>query len=101
MNYADWPLSAPVNLTWEITHHCNLKCIHCLSSSGHGSADELTLEQCKAIVDQLAELRVFEINFGGGEPLLKHFLIRLLDSKNHNNLNTNLNNRLGILCPVR
>jgi mycofactocin radical SAM maturase len=78
MNYADWPLSAPVNLTWEITHRCNLKCIHCLSSSGQESPGELELEQCISIVDQLAELRVFEINFGGGEPLLKGHFIPLL-----------------------
>jgi mycofactocin radical SAM maturase len=32
-----------------------------------------------AVVDQLAALKVFEINFGGGEPLLKSFFIPLLD----------------------
>jgi mycofactocin radical SAM maturase len=75
MKYADWPLSAPVNITWEITRKCNLKCVHCLSTSSHESPGELTLNECKTFVDQLAELRVFEINFGGGEPLLKdHFL---------------------------
>ena len=78
MNYADWPLSAPVNMTWEITHRCNLKCIHCLSSSGQESPGELELEQCISIVDQLAELNVFEINFGGGEPLLKAHFVPLL-----------------------
>jgi mycofactocin radical SAM maturase len=78
MNYADWPLSAPVNLTWEITHQCNLSCIHCLSSSSVASLGELDLAECRSIVDQLAELKVFEINFGGGEPLLKDFFIPLL-----------------------
>jgi mycofactocin radical SAM maturase len=79
MNYADWPLSAPVNITWEITHQCNLRCIHCLSGSAHEMADELDLTECRSIVDQLAAFRVFEINFGGGEPLLKSFFISLLD----------------------
>jgi mycofactocin radical SAM maturase len=75
MKYADWPLSAPVNLTWEITHRCNLRCVHCLSASSEASPGELTLDECRSIVDQLAALKVFEINFGGGEPLLKdHFL---------------------------
>ena len=79
MNHADWPLSAPVNLTWEITHQCNLSCIHCLSSSGAGMPGELEMEECMSIVDQLAALRVFEINFGGGEPLLNSFFIPLLN----------------------
>jgi mycofactocin radical SAM maturase len=78
MKYADWPLSAPVNLTWEITHHCNLRCVHCLSASSDESPDELDFDECRAIVDQLAALGVFEINFGGGEPLLKDFFLPLL-----------------------
>jgi mycofactocin radical SAM maturase len=73
------PLSAPANLTWEITKQCNLNCRHCLSSSGQETSGELNLEECMAIVDQLAALRVFEINFGGGEPLLKNFFLPLLD----------------------
>ena len=78
MNHADWPLSAPVNLTWEITHQCNLSCVHCLSSSSTGMPGELDMAECLSVVDQLAVLRVFEINFGGGEPLLKSFFIPLL-----------------------
>jgi mycofactocin radical SAM maturase len=78
MNYADWPLSAPVNLTWEITRQCNLNCIHCLSSSDREAPAELELAECLVVVDQLAALRVFEINFGGGEPLLKGYFVHLL-----------------------
>jgi mycofactocin radical SAM maturase len=78
MKYTDWPLSAPVNITWEITRKCNLKCVHCLSASSYESPGELFLEECRNVVDQLATLRVFEINFGGGEPLLKDFVLTLL-----------------------
>lgn len=78
MNYADWPLSAPVNITWEITHKCNLNCIHCLSGSSDSSPGELNLTECKNIVDQLAASGVFEINFGGGEPLLQDYFLPLL-----------------------
>ena len=78
MKYADWPLSAPVNLTWEITHRCNLQCVHCLSGSRHEAPGELSFDECRGIVDQLAALKVFEINFGGGEPLLKDFFLPLL-----------------------
>jgi mycofactocin radical SAM maturase len=78
MKYADYPLSAPINITWEITHKCNLKCVHCLSASSKESPNELSFEECQGIVDQLAALKVFEINFGGGEPLLKDYFLRLL-----------------------
>jgi len=78
MKYADWPLAAPVNITWEITHQCNLRCVHCLSASSEASEDELAFDECKRIVDELAELKVFEINFGGGEPLLKDYFLPLL-----------------------
>lgn len=78
MKYSEWPLSAPVNLTWEITHKCNLKCVHCLSNSSVESPGELSFDECRGIVDQLATLKVFEINFGGGEPLLKEYFLPLL-----------------------
>jgi mycofactocin biosynthetic radical S-adenosylmethionine protein MftC len=42
-------------------------------------ANELSLAECQALVDQLSALRVFEINFGGGEPLLKEYFFSLLD----------------------
>jgi mycofactocin radical SAM maturase len=79
MDYNDWLLSAPVNITWEITHKCNLHCVHCLSASSAESPGELSFEECRGIVDQLSELRVFEINFGGGEPLLKDWFLPLLE----------------------
>ena len=78
MKYTEWPLSAPVNLTWEITRKCNFKCIHCLSASDFTSPGELDFDECRDIVDQLAALKVFEINFGGGEPLIKDFFLPLL-----------------------
>ena len=78
MKYLEWPLSAPVNVTWEITHKCNLECIHCLSGSSSEASGELDFNECRGIVDQLAALKVFEINFGGGEPLLKTFFLPLL-----------------------
>ena len=64
-------LSAPVNVTWEITSRCNLSCCHCLSDAGVASPGELSREECRQIVDQLAAIKVFQINIGGGEPFLR------------------------------
>ena len=47
-------LDAPICLTWELTYACNLACVHCLSSSGQRDDRELSTEQAKAVLDELA-----------------------------------------------
>ena len=64
-------LSAPVNLTWEVSLACNLRCSHCLSSSGEPARGELTTAEALDLVEQLYQARVFQINFGGGEPFMR------------------------------
>ena len=64
-------LNSPICLTWEWTYACDLQCVHCLSSSGRRDPNELSTEQMKAVVDQLAEMQVFYVNIGGGEPMLR------------------------------
>ena len=49
-------LDAPICLTWELTYACNLACVHCLSSSGQRDDRELSTEQAKAVLDELAQL---------------------------------------------
>ncbi len=63
-------LSAPITVTWEITAACNIACIHCLSASGRRRPRELKTDQALALVDELAEMQVFQIHFGGGEPFI-------------------------------
>jgi mycofactocin radical SAM maturase len=72
-------LSAPVNVTWEVTYACNLSCIHCLSDSGRKKPDELTTEQCLTVIDQLAAAKVFQFNIGGGEPFMRPDFLDLMD----------------------
>lgn len=65
-------LRAPVNVTWEITEVCNLQCRHCLSAELRtDGAGELDLAQCRTFIDELVRMQVFQVNFGGGEPLLR------------------------------
>jgi len=71
-NLSSERLAAPVNVTWEITDRCNLGCRHCLSADlRRGSGGELDRRRCEALIDELAALQVFQINFGGGEPFLR------------------------------
>lgn len=72
-------LRAPVNVTWEVTLKCNLHCVHCLSDSGSARPDELTFEECCRFIDQLTDMKVFQVNIGGGEPFAREDFTDLLD----------------------
>jgi len=64
-------LDAPICLTWELTYACNLACVHCLSSSGRRDPGELTPDEARGIVDDMVAMKVFYVNIGGGEPMLR------------------------------
>ncbi|MGD0486693.1 MAG: mycofactocin radical SAM maturase [Syntrophorhabdales bacterium] len=70
---------APVNVTWEVTARCNLHCRHCLSADiGEFSEAELGFEECRALIDTLKQMEVFQVNFGGGEPFMRGDFLDLL-----------------------
>ena len=64
-------LRAPLNVEWEITRECNLRCKHCYTSAGKKDPEELTTEQVLRIVDHLDTVGISDITFSGGEPLLR------------------------------
>lgn len=72
-------LQAPICLTWELTYACNLACIHCLSSSGRRDPNELSTAEALALIDEMADLKIFYVNVGGGEPLIRQDFFELLD----------------------
>ncbi|MDA8169044.1 MAG: GeoRSP system radical SAM/SPASM protein [Nitrospiraceae bacterium] len=61
--------SAPVTVNWAVTNACNFRCKHCYSRAD--TKEELDFEALCAIVRKLAQAKVFSVNFGGGEPLLR------------------------------
>jgi len=64
--------AAPFLVVWDYTKQCNLKCKHCYESAESLPAkDELTTEEAKKVIDQLAEIGVVAIAFSGGEPLIR------------------------------
>jgi Fe-coproporphyrin III synthase len=58
---------------WNMTGRCNLLCSHCYMEAGPEARreDELTTEEAKALIDDLAGLRVPLLLFSGGEPLVR------------------------------
>lgn len=81
-------LRAPVNVTWEITLKCNLRCVHCLSNAGAALDNELNTQECRELVDQLTVLKVFQVNIGGGEPFIRNDFPDLLSYCHRNGLVT-------------
>jgi [mycofactocin precursor peptide]-tyrosine decarboxylase / 3-amino-5-[(4-hydroxyphenyl)methyl]-4,4-dimethylpyrrolidin-2-one synthase len=77
--YVEGGLSAPVNVTWEVTYRCNLSCVHCLSDSGARRDGELTTEQCRRVIDAMSDNKVFQFSIGGGEPFVREDFMDLLD----------------------
>jgi mycofactocin radical SAM maturase len=72
-------LRAPICLTWELTYACNLACTHCLSSSGRRDPKELTTQEAKKLIDEIAAMQIFYINVGGGEPMIRRDFFELVE----------------------
>ena len=65
-------------VVWNTTRRCNLNCVHCYSKSENKIyPNELTTEEAKAFVKDLAEFGVKVLLFSGGEPLLRHDLFEV------------------------
>lgn len=63
-------LVAPFLVVWNYTNACNLRCKHCYQKAEKPLHDELTTDEKKHIIDQLAENDVVAVAFSGGEPLI-------------------------------
>ena len=64
-------LGAPFLVVWDFTHACNLNCKHCYQRAGRPLSDELTTEEAKRLIKELADADVVALAFSGGEPLMR------------------------------
>ncbi len=68
---------APV-VVWNITSQCNLKCRHCyIEATEAANENEMTTEEGKAFIDDLAAMKIPVLMFSGGEPLVRPDLFEL------------------------
>jgi len=66
-------------VVWNITRTCNLKCVHCYSDSEATSYEgELTGDEVRRVLDDLAAFRVPAVLFSGGEPLIRPDILELV-----------------------
>jgi len=59
-------------VVWNLTRTCNLQCVHCYTDSGATKySGEMTTDQCKEVLDDLAGFEIPAVLFSGGEPLTR------------------------------
>ncbi len=65
-------------VVWNVTRRCNLKCVHCYAHAKNISFDnELSTDQGKELIDDLADFGSPVMLFSGGEPLVRKDLPQL------------------------
>jgi len=65
-------------VVWNMTRRCNLKCVHCYARAVDPEGkDEISTEQAKQIIDDLAAYGAPVMLFSGGEPLVRQDLTEL------------------------
>jgi len=69
---------APKSVVWDVTYACNLKCPHCLTSSGKPHTPELDTAGAKKLIDIMVREKVFTLSLSGGEPFLRPDIIEIL-----------------------
>ncbi len=67
----------PRYTVWELTLACDHRCLHCGPRAGDARPNELTLDECLKLVDEMAELGVGEVALIGGEAYMRgdHILV--------------------------
>ncbi len=69
-----------ISVHWEVTYRCNEKCSHCyldVLPPGAKVPGELSTEEAKRVIDELAEMGVLTISFSGGEVFLRKDIFEL------------------------
>jgi AdoMet-dependent heme synthase len=67
-------------VAWELTRNCNLNCLHCRARSDAGPHEnELSLDECKKIIDDLLAFSSPTVILTGGEPLLRSDIFEIIE----------------------
>ncbi len=77
------PLAERPVVIWNLTRRCNLHCLHCYSQSqDRAYADELTTDEGKRLIADLADYKIPMLILSGGDPLFREDLYTLAEHAN-------------------
>ena len=65
-------------VVWNCTRTCNLRCMHCYAGSDAKRYDQLSTQEAKAMIDDLAAFGSPVLLFSGGEPCMRDDLVELM-----------------------
>jgi MoaA/NifB/PqqE/SkfB family radical SAM enzyme len=76
----------------SLTDLCQCRCRHCFAATQQPlpKKNELSTHEVKALVDELSELKVAEVCFSGGEPLLRLDILDIISHAHSKGLVTRL-----------
>ncbi|RKL67862.1 radical SAM/SPASM domain-containing protein [Salipaludibacillus neizhouensis] len=82
----------PFIVIWEVTRACALKCLHCRAEAQYrADPNQLTFDEGKKLIDQIAEMDNPLFVFTGGDPLMRPDLFQLADyAVNEKNLSVSM-----------
>jgi len=70
---------SPFLAIWEVTQSCDLACKHCRAAAQPiPHPDELTHEEGRALIDQIAQMHIPIFVFTGGDPLKRKDVFELI-----------------------
>ena len=81
---------APIIAHLSITSLCNMNCKYCSVRNIHYKKLEPTIEQCKLMIDKLANWGVFQIGLTGGEPTVRKDIVEIVRYTCEKNIACNL-----------
>ncbi|WP_411350045.1 radical SAM protein [Paenibacillus sp. WLX2291] len=69
----------PFIVIWEVTRACALKCLHCRAEAQYrADPNQLSHEEGKQLIDQIAQMQHPLLVFTGGDPLMRPDLYKLI-----------------------
>ncbi len=81
-------LGVPLAVHLDVTYRCNERCVHCyLDHDDHG---ELTTDEIKNTLDQLAEAGVFFLTLSGGEVFMRRDFFEIVEYARHQMFNVKI-----------
>ena len=66
-------------VSWMTTNKCNLKCVHCYQDAEEASALELSTDEGRKMIDEIARAGFKVMIFSGGEPLMRPDIYELVE----------------------
>jgi radical SAM protein with 4Fe4S-binding SPASM domain len=72
-------IAKPTIVAFEITRRCPLRCRHCRAAADSVQQDFLSTDQCKRILDAIAQLHKCVVVLTGGEPMVRGDIFELVE----------------------